>query len=187
MELARAVEEVGAELRLGLQHDLFVFGETAPSLGTALAGLANDISIVSCPGSAWCTRGIADSRGAAQRIRRRLPDGCRVSIVVGGCPNNCSHAAVAPIGLLGRIKRLQGKRVEGFRVFIGGGSGQSSALGRQLHDFVPAEDVDEAVSWLVQRCGRATDGVGDLTLPEFSSIEFKRFEEEFCRRFGVVE
>ena len=51
LELARAVEGAGAELRLGLEHDLFVFGATAPVLGPALAGLANDVSIVACPGS----------------------------------------------------------------------------------------------------------------------------------------
>ena len=182
-DLARAIEDTGSELRFGLQHDLFVFGETKPVLSSALADLINDISIVSCPGSTWCTRGIADSRGAAQRIRQRLPEGCRVSIAVGGCANNCSQAAVAPIGLLGRMKRLQGKLVEGFRISIGGGSGQTPALGHQLHDFVPAEDVDEAVSWLVQRCGRSDN----LSMPDFSAVEFNHLEEEFRLRFGVVD
>ena len=182
-DLALAIEDVDAELRLGLQHDLFVYGKTKPVLNPTLAGLASGISIVSCPGSTWCTRGIANSRGAAQRIRQQLPKNCRVSIVVGGCPNNCSHAAVAPIGLLGRIKRLQGELVEGFRVSIGGGSGQTPVLGRQLHDFIPAKDVAKAVGWLVQRCTRE----GDLMLPGFSSQEFKHLEDGFRLRFGVVD
>lgn len=93
---------------------------------------------------------------------------------------------MAPIGLLGRIKRLQGQRVEGFRILVGGGSGHTPALGRQLHDFVPAKEVDEAVAWLVQEYRRVADN-GDITFVDFIADEFSRLKEAFERRFGFAE
>lgn len=185
LELARVAEEAEAELRLGMEHDLFLFGKRTFALSPKLASLASNVTVVTCPGSTWCTRGIVDSRGAAQRIRKQLPDDASVSIVVGGCPNNCSQAAVAPIGLLGRMKKVDGKRVEGFRVFVGGGSGRTPALGRQLHPFVPAEEVDKAIDLLVQTY-RRLDGDGGTTFIDFVDREFSVLEKTFNQRFGGV-
>jgi len=151
--LAAAVEAVGGEMRIGLDHDLLVFGETAPELGPALAELAKDVYIVACPGTTWCTRGVADSRGAAERIRQRLPGDCRVSIAVSGCPNNCSQAAAAHIGLVGRVKVIDGERVDGFRVFIGGTKGKTSVLGSLACEFVPADEVDKFIALLLKENG----------------------------------
>lgn len=183
LRLADSLEKAETELRIGLEHDLLLFGDVLPELNAELADFQEGVSVLACPGSTWCTRGIVDSRDAARRIRRRLPDNDSVAVAIGGCLNNCSQAAVAPIGLLGCVKKVGGKRVEGFRVLVGGGGGYTPALGRQLHPFVASEEIDEAVAFLVQTYHRL-DGDSDTTFEDFVEREFSYLQEIFHRRFN---
>ena len=150
-QLAGAAEEAGSLLRIGFEHDLFIYGDVESRLSPELRALAGGPSIVSCPGSTWCEKGIACSRGAASGIREALPDGCALSICLSGCPNNCAHAAVADIGFTGRIKTIDGVRTECFRMVAGGGRGRTAALAVELHPAVPADEVPRVVARLVDR------------------------------------
>lgn len=155
IELALAVKEAGAALRLGLQHDLFVYGESPVRLSAELQALTNRPTVVACPGSTWCSRGIADSRAAARRILDVLPGGSDLSIAVAGCPNNCPQAAVADVGLIGCIRHVGGERRECFRLVVGGGNGQTPVLARLQDAAVPADEVPAAVLQALETC-RAT-------------------------------
>jgi sulfite reductase beta subunit-like hemoprotein len=184
IELGEAVEAAGAELRLGLEHDLFAFGGTPLGLSPALAALTGGPAVVACPGTAWCTRAVADSRGAAARIRGAMPDRCDLSIGVAGCPNNCPQAAVADIGLVGRVKGRGAERAEYFRLLAGGGKGQTPVLARELHPAVPADKLHEAVAWLTQEY-RQSSPAGETSFTEFLSGQFDRLAEAFHRRYGA--
>jgi len=183
--LGRAVEEVDATLRIGLEHDLLLYGQSPPALGAALRSLSTRVPVVACPGSTWCTKAIVNSRAAAERIGCRLPEQSRISIAVCGCPNNCSQAAVASIGLVGRIRRVGRQPVQGFRVFVGGGKGSDSGLAREVHPFVPADDVDEAVARIVEQYRRGVDHGAVTNFDEFLAKEFRRLAEMLDRRYGT--
>lgn len=155
--LSYLVEASGAELRVGLQHDLFLFGGAPLPLGPWLRSMIDRPSLVACPGSTWCARAVADSRAAARRILGALPDDCRLSISVAGCPNNCPHAAVADVGLIGRVKRIGDQRVECFRVLVGGGHGQTPDLAREVHPAVPADKLHETVVELTRELSDARE------------------------------
>jgi sulfite reductase beta subunit-like hemoprotein len=165
VELADAAEEAKAELRLGLEHDLFVYGHAPVRWSPALEALRNRPTVVACPGSTWCARGIADSRAAARRILRILPDHCGLSIAVAGCPNNCPQSAVADVGLIGCVKRNGSTRQECFRVLVGGGKGHSPVLGRVRDAAVPADHVGEAVAELIHE-----SQVADPLAPHFQQL-----------------
>ena len=158
IELADGVEAAGAQLRLGLQHDLFVYGHAPVRLSPGLQTLVDRPRIVACPGTTWCARGIADSRAAAARILGALPDYCDVNVAIAGCPNNCPQAAVADVGLIGCIRKTAGQRRECFRLFVGGGNGQSPVLAEERDRAVPADEIDEvAVPYLhVEILGNAS-------------------------------
>ena len=144
LEVVEAVRTVGGEVRLGMCHDLLIFAQTKPTLGPQLAALCGENSVVACPGTTWCTRGFVDSRTVASRIRCALPRGCELLVGVTGCPNNCSQAATADIGLIGRLLRRNGQEhIEGFRLFAGGGKGETPTLGEELHPGLPAETAHE--------------------------------------------
>ncbi len=162
-ELAGAMRAAEGEVRLGLCHDLLVFAAAAPALSPPLAALRCGSPVVACPGAALCTRGLADSRTAAGRVRRALPDGCGLLVAVAGCPNNCPQAATADIGLVGRLSRGGEDRVESFRLLAGGGKGETPLLARELHAAVPAQTVHEAVAWLAQEYRRPKAAVASLS------------------------
>lgn len=150
LELADAVGASGSELRLGLQHDLLAFGGAPLVLSRPLRAMLDRPSVVACPGSTWCRRGIADSRAAARRILDILPPRCELSICVAGCPNNCPEAAVADVGLIGRRKRDGDQPVECFRLLTGGGNGQTPELAEELNPAVRADDLQQAVAEVIR-------------------------------------
>lgn len=154
IQLAFVLENSRATLRLGLEHDLQIFADKQPDMPRGLERLADAARVVACPGTTWCPRGIAHSRRAEERIREAVPRGCLLSIGISGCPNNCAHAAVADIGLIGRRIGADGGTDEGFRLFAGGGGGRTPALGEQLHAGIPASAVGRVVSRLAREYDR---------------------------------
>jgi sulfite reductase beta subunit-like hemoprotein len=185
IELGRAVEEARAELRIGLAHDLLLHGPRPLVLSPALWTWSAQAPVVACPGSTWCSKGIVDARGAAERIGRRLSRPADLSVAVSGCPNNCSQAAVASIGLVGRIQRIESQPVQGFRVLVGGGEGRDPGLARELHPFVAADDIDEAVGWIVEEYERAVDRNAATDFNAFLSENFPGLAETLDRRYGA--
>ena len=147
-ELAGAADAAAAELRIGFEHDLFVYADRESALPTSLAGLQDGPCVVACPGTTWCKRGVADARGAADAIRAALPAGCGLSICISGCPNNCAQSGVAHIGLVGRIQTVRRERREAFGVSAGGELGRGPRLGVGLHPAVPAQGIGGMVAEL---------------------------------------
>ncbi len=141
LKLASLVEEPADALRVGLAHDLYLFTETPPELPASLERMVGGPAVVSCPGTTWCSRGIADSRAAEDRIRSELPADSALTVGISGCPNNCAHAAVADIGLVGARGR---EGAEAYRLTAGGGGGRTAKLGLELHPRVPADLVGKA-------------------------------------------
>jgi sulfite reductase beta subunit-like hemoprotein len=163
-EVAGALEAVGADLRIGFEHDLLVHGKVPPALTPSLRQLAAEPCIVPCPGTTWCSRAIADSRGTVAGIRAALPADCALGVSISGCPNNCSHASVADIGLVGRIRTVNGVRQECYRLLAGGGAGRTANLANELHPCVPAAQVPETVRRIadeyVRSCGERAESFG---------------------------
>ena len=157
-ELAGAVEAAGAELRIGFEHDLLVYGEAPPALKPSLQKLVSEPCIVSCPGSTWCSRAIADSRGTAASIRATLPADCALGVSISGCPNNCSQAAVADIGLVGRIRTINNVRTNCFRLLLGGGQGKTAALAQEVGEAIPAEQVPAILKWIAEEHRKSNAG-----------------------------
>ena len=184
LEMVEAVGAVNGEVRLGMWHDLLIFAETKPALSPRLAALSGGNAVVACPGATWCTRGFVDSRAAANRIGCALPRGCELLVGVTGCPNNCSQAATADIGLIGRLLRRNGQEhVEGFRLYAGGGKGETPTLAQELHPGLPAETVHEAVAWLAQEYQRAQDNRA-MSFADFVAASAGTLRDELARRYG---
>jgi sulfite reductase (ferredoxin) len=149
VELSEAVVRARAELRIGLEHELLVWGRQGVSLPASLEELVDGPRVVACPGETWCRRGVSDSRGMAGQVGGAVGNGSKLNVCISGCPNNCVESAVADIGLVGLRKTINGVRQECFRLLAGGGNGRSSGLGEELHPALPAEQVCRAVAWLV--------------------------------------
>ena len=150
-DLAERAGEAGGTIRLGFEHDLFVFAPQPVDLSAELEDLADGPVVVACPGTTWCARGLSNSRQIETEVRKSWPEGLKLALGFSGCPNNCAHAAVADIGLTGRVKTIDGQRTHCFRLFAGGGRGCSPRMATELHRAVPQEEAPAVITWMADQ------------------------------------
>jgi sulfite reductase beta subunit-like hemoprotein len=74
------------------------------------------------------------------------------TIALSGCPNNCSHSHIADIGLIGRLKTVDGQKHEAYQVLLGGDNGRS----RKMAEAVEIAIADELVSRLRAKVGNCS-------------------------------
>lgn len=151
IQLANAAEPKGAVLRINLEHGLELYGTEPIQLSESIAALGTAPVIVACPGSTTCSKGIANTWETADSIRdalagQHIPE---VRINISGCPNNCAHSTVADIGLVGLRRRQEGKQIECYRLFEGGGNGRNDKLAEQS-GILCVRDVPNAIKRLVR-------------------------------------
>lgn len=137
-------------VHIAAHHRAVVFGRDAAALRRKLnafealgAAALPQASVVACPGKRWCSRALTDTNELADRIRAELaheiPPGATVCI--SGCPNGCSHAGVADIGLIGGRIIRRGRPCEVFTLTVGGGMGRTSRLAQPLPGRLAADEV----------------------------------------------
>ena len=149
--LADLAKQPAAALCLDTEHGLWLYGGAAEKLPAGLAGLVGGPRVVSCPGADYCASAIAYSRRTAAAIAdglrgRAWPD---AAVCVSGCPNGCAHSAVAPVGLLPRLRQEAGRQVEFYQLFSGGQGGRGPRLAAPAGDPIPAAEVPAAVAALL--------------------------------------
>jgi sulfite reductase (NADPH) hemoprotein beta-component len=127
----------------------------------AAAGLGGDgsgtaVDVVSCPGAETCPQAVTGSRGVARLVEEHLrsrPDlvaaGRDLTIKVSGCPSGCSQHHVAGIGLQGSARKVGGRPVPQYFLFLGGGGTADGARFGTLAAKIPARRVPEAVQRLI--------------------------------------
>jgi sulfite reductase (ferredoxin) len=80
--------------------------------------------IVSCVGASTCRLGVCPTRNLIAAIAQKLesinidvPD---LAIHISGCPNSCGRHSIAPIGLFGVMRQIDGQSTPHFVVQLGG-------------------------------------------------------------------
>jgi sulfite reductase (NADPH) hemoprotein beta-component len=71
-------------------------------------------------------------------------------IKISGCPNGCGQHAAAGIGLQGSLRKVGGRGVPQYFVYLGGGYGDGTASFGRLAAKVPARRVPEAIERLIE-------------------------------------
>jgi sulfite reductase beta subunit-like hemoprotein len=110
---------------------------------------------VSCPGAYSCRLAVTQSRGMADALTTALgdrPDA--LSIKISGCPNGCGQHYVAGIGLQGSVRKVAGRAVPQYHLYVGGSFGAEQATFGRLAAKVPARRVPEAVRRLADFAAR---------------------------------
>lgn len=166
--LAELTARFSAEGELRTTHDQnvalrFVAAAQAPAVYEALvdlelaapgAGTVQDVT--SCPGASSCKLAVTASRGLAGLLADHLarnPDVAAkaraLSIKVSGCPNGCGQHHVAGLGFQGGVRKIEGKAVPQYHLFLGGGVGPEGARFGRLAAKVPARRAPAAVHRLI--------------------------------------
>ncbi|WP_460449331.1 NirA family protein [Alsobacter sp. SYSU BS001988] len=112
--------------------------------------------LVACTGSKGCRFAGADTKGAAEDIaawcEARIGLDQPVNIHVTGCHHSCAQHYIGDIGLIGARVPVNedGDTVDGYHLVVGGGFGETGAIGREVLRDVKATDAPAAVERLLR-------------------------------------
>ncbi|MFL5376300.1 MAG: nitrite/sulfite reductase [Myxococcales bacterium] len=167
--LARLAQDFSGEeqVRTTIDQNLllrFVRRDSLPALHTLLdrAGLATPgagtvADVTSCPGAMSCKIAVTASRGVASLVTRELEAAPALaakaeslSIKVSGCPNGCGQHYVAGIGLQGSVRKIGGRPVPQYHLYVGGGAKAEHVSFGRLAAKVPARRAGQAVARLIE-------------------------------------
>lgn len=99
--------------------------------------------LVSCTGAQFCSLALIETKNRALEVVRQLEAELDIPSTVRihwtGCPNSCGQAQVGDIGLMGAPAKLDGKAVEGVKIFLGGKIGENPDLAKEFEKGVPAD------------------------------------------------
>lgn len=164
--IARIAAGLGdGDIRLTVWQNLLISGIADGSLAAALAavdalGLSTEATplragLVSCTGNTGCKFAASDTKGTAEAIAEhveaRLDLDSPVNIHLTGCHHSCAQHYIGDIGLLACKIAPEGdaEPVEGFHLYVGGGSGPDARIGRELLRDIPSAECPRAVETLL--------------------------------------
>jgi len=166
--LARLVVEYGeGELRTTNEQNLvlrFVPTWQVPALhaelaavGLGQAGAMTMADVLACPGASSCKIAVTNSKGLGAQLTGQLdarPDLVAavpgLDIKISGCPNGCGQHYSSVIGLQGGMRKIDGKPVPQYFVFVGGGFAADGPKFGRIAGKVPARRVAETLERLVK-------------------------------------
>ncbi|GAB4819719.1 hypothetical protein N2152v2_006765 [Parachlorella kessleri] len=100
--------------------------------------------LVSCTGAQFCPLAIIETKNRAMAVVGKLEEQLDfprpVRMHWTGCPNSCGQAQVGDIGLMGGPAKLNGKAVEGVRIFLGGTIGENPTLASEFEKGVACDE-----------------------------------------------
>ena len=145
LTLAEAAEKANAHIRINFHHGLDVYSKNGFEVPPSLKPFTNLPRIIACPGSTTCTNGLVDCPQLAGVLSEALKEDTNFKeklIAISGCPNNCAHSAIANIGLVGRMKTIDGQKQEVYQVLLGGNNGVTAKLA-EPDQIVPANELPD--------------------------------------------
>ncbi len=142
------------DVRTTQDQNLVILNVPQETLGSLRAGLAAlglrepaaGDNVVACPGASTCRLGITASTLVAPKLSGGLAD---ISIRVSGCQNGCAQPETGDIGIYGEGKRMHGKLVPHYQMYLGGSGTGGGALGVKGPS-VPALRVGAAIERVQQ-------------------------------------
>ena len=162
--LADIADQHGSgELRLTVWQNLLIPGvgdAHVPEAVARLRAVGLDVSasnvragLVACTGKRGCRFAASNTKAHALRIAQHLDERFKLDIPVNihltGCHHSCAQHYIGDIGLLGAQVTQGEDTVEGYHLYIGGGSGDRRAVARELARNVPADEAPYLIERLL--------------------------------------
>jgi sulfite reductase (ferredoxin) len=146
-------------------------------------------NVTACPQAGVCSDETFDVTPYARAMAYfllRHPDaqnfGRKFKIAYSGCEDNaCGLARMHDIGAIAKVKQIDGKQVEGFQVFVGGGLGALPFQAKLYSDFLPAEDLmplAQAISRVFARLGEKQNRAKARMKFLIAKLGFEQFQRE---------
>ena len=164
--LSRVARDFGdGDIRLTVWQNLILSGvrdeniaaavAAIEALGLGIAATPLRAGLISCTGNKGCKFAASDTKGTAEAIAAyvdaRLALDTPINIHLTGCHHSCAQHYVGDIGMIAcKVPRGEDEDpVEGFHIFVGGGTGADARLARELWTNVEVERCPDAVEKLL--------------------------------------
>lgn len=149
-------------------------------------------NVTACPEAGVCGGEAFDVTPHARAMANfllRHPDaqnfGRKFKIAYSGCKDKpCGLARMHDIGAIAEIRQVDGKQVEGFKVYVGGGLGAIHYQAKLYSEFIPANEMlpfAQAISRVFARLGEKKNRAKarmKFLIEKIGMDEFKRQVEE---------
>jgi sulfite reductase beta subunit-like hemoprotein len=146
-------------------------------IGLGQANAMTMADVLSCPGASSCKIAVTNSKAIGAMLTDHLdarPDLVAqvpgLDIKISGCPNGCGQHYSSVIGLQGGMRKIDGKPVPQYFVYIGGGFAEDGPKFGRIAGKVPARRVPQALERLVEMYS-AEKQPGETPLSFFTRIE----------------
>jgi ferredoxin-nitrite reductase len=118
--------------------------------------------IIACTGNSYCKFAQSNTKGHALELADYLDKKVKldqpVNIHLTGCPNSCAQHYMGDIGLLGTKVKRAGETLDGYHVFLGGGFGKHQAVGRQVFNAIPHDELAPLIEKILRGYLRRREG-----------------------------
>jgi ferredoxin-nitrite reductase len=172
--IADLAADAGGDVRLTKQQNAILANVPAARLDDVVGALAEigfpvdanplRATAIACTGEPHCNFAVAEtkSRLAAlvEHLESRFGDALAgLKLNLDGCPHACAHHWVGDLGFQGStVRNEEGVRRQAYDLLLRGGLGPDAAIARPVFRRIPAEDLADTVTglldgWLRQREG----------------------------------
>lgn len=174
-----------SDIRTTQDQNLILAGVPDNSLAAVRAGLAalglgepkTGDDVVACPGTSTCRLGITSSKTIGTKISGGELD---LRIRASGCHNGCAQPETGDIGIYGEGRRLHGKLVPHYQMYLGGDGRNGGGLARKGPS-VPAARVQQAIARIQQIYARER-----VNGESFFAWSHKQVEDYFDRLLADI-
>jgi sulfite reductase beta subunit-like hemoprotein len=173
--VAELATELGQDVRVTRQQNFVLtsisagdvgrVGERLADLDLPLTGNPLRAEAITCTGEPYCNFAVAETKSRldvlVEHLEARFGEALAgLKLNLDGCPHACAHHWVGDLGFQGStVRNEEGVRRQAYDLLLRGGLGPDAAIARPVFRRVPAEDLAETVTglldgWLKQRDGQ---------------------------------
>jgi sulfite reductase beta subunit-like hemoprotein len=163
--VADLAERLGADVRVTRQQNFIVANvpeAEVDGVAAELAGIGFPLDVnrvrggsIACTGEPHCNFSVTETKTRLGALIERLEERfgneiAELRLHLDGCPHSCAQHWVGDLGFQGTTARdEEGARRQAYDIFVRGALGPEAAIGRPLFRRVPTEELDAAVTGLI--------------------------------------
>ncbi len=153
----RATNEQNLLLRYVPSWKLPLLHKELAAIGLAATGANTLADVTSCPGASSCKLAVTASRGLGSLLSQAIdarPDliaaAPELDVKISGCPHGCGQHYIAGIGFQGGMRKVAGRAVPQYLIYLGGGIRADGADFGRMVAKVPARRAPIALTRLIE-------------------------------------
>jgi len=146
-EIAEVALANDAEIRLGIDHHIYLIGLKSPELSFKASRDTSTVS--SCAGSEYCPFSYWSIKDETAYLPLDKINEHNIHVGFSGCLKGCGKHQHADIGIVGLKTSLYGSSEKAARIFIGGEHSYGEAVAKQLFFLIPLDELDKFLRLII--------------------------------------